>query len=111
MAVIQQVDRTNDLLKQLFKQLGTANVSNANVEVLLTTINEALVYDNWTTIAGNIIEYTYTVASTPGTDADNPSGNAGNLSTKVYKDSSETIVLTQTYSYDSNDNIIKVVAS
>ncbi len=56
----------------------------------------------WTKIPGNSTEYTYY----SGTETNNPSGNA-NIKEIVYKKNGVTI-FTQQYSWDTNDNPIKI---
>lgn len=52
---------------------------------------------NWTNIAGNSIEYTYEPVT-------------NNVLTAEYY-TGATLVFTQTFTYDSNNNVIKVVTS
>ncbi len=60
----------------------------------------------WTNTPGNSIEYTYYTGIEPG----NPSGTAGNIKSITYKDGNNAVVLTITYEYDVNDNVIKEYA-
>lgn len=99
-------EKVRDIALSLAPSSGSAPISES-----ISSSETYLQLDNWDKIAGNTIEYTYYLASTPATDPDNPSGNAGSLATEVYKDVATATVLTKTYSYNASDELIKITAS
>ena len=139
MATIEQVDRTNNLLGQIYKATlsssgGTdpilqdietntattaANTTQMasditaialNVDSMKTTLealNDRDILDNWTLIAGNFKEFEY-YPSGPSTG--NPSGNPNNIRFVRFRAGGST-VLTQTFTYDDNDNVLSETAS
>lgn len=70
-----------------------------------TILIEQNVLDNWTSIPGNSIEYTYY----SGVSGNNPSGNE-NVRFARYYDAG-TLTLTKEFTYDANDNVLSATAS
>lgn len=109
-----------DDIKKLAQALNCACQSASTQEELLTAIQAILTtidadtsailtleeLENWTNIAGNSKEFTYYTDAGGGA---NPSGN-NNVATVLYK-TGVTTVLTQTFIYDINDNVLSITAS
>ncbi len=66
------------------------------------------VYRNWEFIKNNRKEFTYYAASAPGSDPNNPSGTAGNIATVRFTIGTNLTQLTQTFAYNTDDNIISI---
>lgn len=105
-------DRITDLLAQTASNSSSTTTTTQQVENLLTSIDSVVGniftivnFGNWEYNAGNIVEFTYY----GGISADNPSGKA-NLATKVFK-TGATTVLTQTFSYNATDNVVKITTT
>lgn len=75
----------------------------------LASIDQNTTRENWTTIPGNSKEITYYPESSPGSDADNPSGNK-NVESIIYSDSSG-VVWTETFTYDSDDDVLTITST
>ena len=58
---------------------------------------------NWTNVVGNSIEYSYYTGAAAG----NPSGDTNNVETAKYY-TGATLMFTQTFSYNANNNAIKI---
>jgi hypothetical protein len=66
---------------------------------------KAILYQNWTVVAGNFQEFEYYA----GIEAGNPSGTTDNMkSIKNFTASSE-LISTQIYEYDILDRVIKII--
>jgi hypothetical protein len=61
---------------------------------------------NWTNITGNSVNYTYYT----GVAAGNPSGDTNNVETAEYF-TGATLVFTQTFIYNANNNVTSVVTT
>lgn len=67
-------------------------------------------FRNWDYLRSAQRIISYYPSSTAGTDPNNPSGNAGNVSTIEYRFGFITH-LTQTYTYDASDNLLTVTTT
>ena len=108
MAVMEQVDRTNNLLKQLFKKNAEViqAINNTSSEAILSEIKEIFEYSVWDKIPGNEIETAYY----SGVDAtNNPSGNK-NVASRTFKRNGTT-VLVQTFAWDAADDQVSVAST
>jgi hypothetical protein len=77
-----------------------------NNNAYLSTIATVTLRANWTTIVGNSIDYTYYTGVAPG----NPSGDVNNVETAEYF-TGTTLIFTQTFTYDANDNCINITTT
>lgn len=91
----------DELLVLLSAFLGVENTSGLQQEIL-----ERLIADTWTTIPGNSVALTYYAAGDP----DNPGTSVNNVATATYSNAAG-VVFTQTFTYDSNSNILTIIVS
>jgi hypothetical protein len=91
--------------------LGTTLAGQLALEVTASQINlntDDLEKGVWEAIPGNSIEFTYYIDTGGGA---NPSGNK-NVLTAIYKtDAGATTVVTQTYTWDTDDDVVSITAS
>ena len=85
----------SDLVRLIKKIFNLSTVSSDTITTSLSTIETILLRANWTTIAGNSIDYTY--------DANN------NVTVAEYY-TGATLVFTQTFTYTGN-NCTKIVTT
>lgn len=103
----KQDSRLIDYVAQLKLSSTDTQITLSDIETKITELINATQLSNWDLVQGNSIEYSYYGA---GVVPNNPSGNAGALANKVYKQGA-TIVITKTYSYNASDELIKTTAS
>lgn len=86
---------TNQLVTDTTQLINAVNLTNQKLDL-----------QNWDTVVGNSLTYTYFSGVTPN----NPSGNTANLeSTQYYEGVS--LIITQTFVYDATDRLIQTVVS
>jgi hypothetical protein len=87
---------TRDDIKQITRALQCACQNNESNVALLNNISTTLVQSNWINIVGNSVNSTY--------DANN------NVTIAEYYTGS-TLVFTQTFTYDANNNCINITTT
>lgn len=106
----KSLTRDQEMLLEIVDRLesNNATLSGLALEVTADQINlntDKLEMGVWSTIPGNSEEYTYYT----GIVAGNPSGNK-NVQTVVFK-TGVTTIATQTYTWDSDDDVLSITAS
>lgn len=99
--IAKNTRRTTEVL------VGSGSFTGAGIasEATLAIIEAYMLNEVWTTIPGNSVAYTYYSGITVG----NPLGN-NNLETASYSDTGG-VVYTQTFSYDTDDNVINIAVT
>ncbi len=105
--------QTRDDIHKIKQALECACQNNAtNLIVLgdildaLESINTTTINANWTSIVGQSIVYTYYTGAAPG----NPSGDTNNVETAEFY-AGATIIFTQTFTYDANNNCTSITTT
>ena len=104
---------TRDDIHKLRQALDCACKNNELNLIALDKIEQTLQFlykttlrANWTTEVGNYITYTYYTGVAPG----NPSGNTSNVETAEFY-SGATLMFTQTFTYDVNNNCTSITTT
>lgn len=105
--------QTRDDIHKIKQALECACKNNEALTFTLNKIIQALellnvttLRANWTTEIGNSITYTYYTGVAPG----NPSGNTSNVETAEFY-SGATLIFTQTFTYDVNNNCTSITTT
>lgn len=88
------------------EKLGLLVASGSSSSAFLETIATNTTRENWNTVVGNTVTFSYYAGIAGG----NPSGNTSNVETAVYSNGAGT-AFTNTFTYDANDNILTIVTS
>ena len=94
--------QTRDDITKMRRALECACDNNTYLSTIATVTLRA----NWTTLIGNSINYTYYTGVAPG----NPSGDVNNVETAEYF-TGATLIFTQTFAYNANDNCINITTT
>ena len=119
-AIDGNTDNIETLLNGIISQLSglATEATLSNVSTQLSSLNQESTQANvlsqlqgtllsqWQFIAGNSLSIQYFT----GISASNPSGNTNNISSITFLQGA-TVVLTQSLTYDINDNVLTVTAS
>jgi hypothetical protein len=94
-------------IKSAVIQSAEGQATEAKQDLILTALNslsELFLASNWSSVIGNTITYSYYT----GIEIGNPSGNTNNVETAEYSDGTG-LIYTQTFTYDSSDNVLTIV--
>ena len=104
---ISALDKILAVLKQIRTEVsidaiaGNATAANQALEIAeLTAINSVTQLANWDNIIGNSKEFTWVAGSL-----------GGQIVSTIEYYTGPTLILTQTFTYDGNDNVTSITAS
>lgn len=104
---------TRDDIHKLRQALDCACKNNESNITLLDSIyftlrglNDITLKANWTVISGNNVVYTYYTGIVVG----NPSGDTNNVETAEFYEGA-SLIFTQTFIYDANNNCTSIITT